>query len=223
MNKEKWIYLSHYYNNSTPGYGGKKDFQQQEERCLLKGDKCNQLKFSMSNHVGTHIDLPFHFSATGKKMQDYNSGDWFFRKVDLVEIVLSKNDLIHPHHLKALSPDIDCLLLRTKFESFRDSEEYWAENPGLTKDLADYLKKTYKNLKVIGLDIISATAQKHKDEGRLAHYAFLGSENGDPILIIEDMKLSNIGDNEKIKVLHVAPLLIESADGAPVTVSALIE
>ena len=86
--------------------------------------------------------------------------------------------------------------------------------------MARFLKSTYKNLKVIGLDFISATAFKSKEEGRLAHLAFLGSVGGPPILIIEDMKLSAINKTTKIELLHIAPWLIESADGVPVTISA---
>ena len=220
MKKDNWVYLSHMYNKDTPGYGGKKDFAIVEDRCILKGDKCNQFKLSMGNHTGTHIDLPNHFFADGKKLQNYNASDWFFNNVVCIEVDVVKNDLITSEKLPLLDENIDCLLLKTKFEEFRFQEEYWAENPGVTHELALYLKNKYKKLKVIGFDFISATAFKNKEEGRLAHLAFLGNDHGEPILLIEDMKLSPIDKNTKIESLHIAPWLIESADGVPVTVSA---
>lgn len=216
------MYLSHFFNQETPGYGGKKSFFLEEDRCMSKGDACNQLKLSLSNHVGTHIDLPYHFSASGKKMQDYAPGDWFFRNPWLVDVSATRNSLILPKHLPELPADIDFLLLRTGFEKLRSSQEYWAENPGLTPELGDYLKQKYRHLKAVGMDFISATAQQHKAQGRLAHQSFLGDANGPAILLLEDMKLGDLKPGEKISLLHVAPLLIESADGAPVTVSALI-
>lgn len=222
MKQNNWIYLSHLYNNQTPGYGGKKDFVLVEDRCISKGDKCNQVKFSMSNHTGTHIDLPFHFHAKGKVLQDYQAGDWFFSNVECLDINVKKNELIYSHHLSSFSEMTDCLLLKTNFENHRKMNEYWEENPGVTAELARYLKSHYKKLKVVGFDFISATSFKNKEEGRLAHLVFLGEEGGPPILLIEDMKLSSIKAGDKIHSLHIAPWLIESADGVPVTVSANI-
>jgi kynurenine formamidase len=222
VGKDNWIYLSHFYNAQTPGYGGKKDFEILEDRCISKGDKCNQFKISMSNHTGTHIDLPFHFHADGKVLQDYSANDWFFEHIECVELNIEKNELIYSHHLPELNKQTECLLLKTNFEDYRMEDTYWGENPGVTEELAKFLKSNYKNLKVVGFDFISATAFKKKEEGRLAHLAFLGIEGGPPILIIEDMKLSSISKTTKIESLHIAPWLIESADGIPVTVSAKI-
>ncbi len=222
MKKDNWIYLSHYYNQNTPGYGGKKDFVVQETRCISKGDKCNQVQITMNNHTGTHIDLPFHFYADGKVLQDYSANDWIFSNIAFVDIKVQKNELITSDHLPKVDQNIECLFLRTGFEKYRQEPEYWGENPGVTAELAQYLKKQYKNLKLIGFDFISATAFKNKEEGRLAHLAFLESTDGAPILLIEDMKLSALANNQKIDQLHISPLLIESADGVPVTISAKI-
>jgi arylformamidase len=221
MTDGNWIYLSHFYNDQTPGYGGKKDFVALEDRCISKGDKCNQLKISMSNHVGTHIDLPFHFHAAGRKLQDYTPSEWFFTNVEMVEVDVKKNDLLKPHHFPKFSQETECLLIKTNFENYRHDEEYWKENPGLTAELGLFFKKNYPKLKIIGVNFISATPFQNKEEGKFAHLTFLGTEGGNPILIIEDMKLSPIKSTMKIKQLNIAPFLIESADGTPVTISAL--
>ncbi len=219
----KWAYLSHYYNDSTPGYGGKQDFKIMPTKCIANGDTCNQIQFTMSNHVGTHIDLPAHFFGNGKIIKDFSPEEWLFENVVVVEVDLKNNELIQSNHLPKLSENVECLLLKTSFESKRTRSDYWQENPGLTKELGDFLKIQYKKLRVIGFDFISATAYQHREEGKLAHRAFLGNENGPAILIMEDMRLVDVSSKTKINLLIVSPLLIENADGAPVTVMAKIE
>lgn len=220
--KEKWIYLSHMLNRDTPAYGGKSDFEITEERSIKRGDKCNQLRFAMSNHTGTHIDLPYHFDPLGKKLEDYSPSFWFFNNVEWLEIDVSPGELILSSSLVDLSPEVECLLLKTDFEKFRSTEVYWNNNPGLSAEVGIFLKQRYKNLKVIGLDVISATAFKNKDEGKRAHQQFLGTTVGEPILIMEDMKLSPLQKGNKVEQIHIAPLLIETADGVPVTISAKV-
>ena len=60
--------------------------------------------------------------------------------------------------------------------------------------------------------------------GRKTHKAFLCSSYeqelklNDPILLIEDMKLSSL--HETPKKIWIAPLYFENSDGAPVTILA---
>ncbi len=218
---ENWVFLSYFYDSSTPGYGGKTDFIIENTKCISHGDSCNQFKFSMSNHVGTHIDLPFHFCKNGKKLQDYSASEWMYKKIEVVDIELDPNQLITSKILPLLNNETEALILKTQFGCFRKSEKYWKENPGLTSELGNFLKSKYKNLKLIGFDFISATSFANKQEGRLAHYSFLGSDNGCPILILEDMNLESL-NQKKILKMNISPLLIRDADGVPVTISALV-
>ena len=55
----------------------------------------------------------------------------------------------------------------------------------------------------------------HAGLAKKAHVAFLNPVKGEPILLIEDMKLNSIVSLSKV---IVAPLLIENADGAPCTI-----
>lgn len=216
-----WVYLSHFYNELTPGYGGKKNFSLQSERSIACGDKCNQFQMTIGNHVGTHIDLPYHFYEQGKKLNDYSPESWFFRHIFCLEIAVKNNQLIFPSDLfKTIPQETQCLLLKTGFEKYRSEDIYWAENPGVTDELAFYLKENFKKLRVIGFDFISATAYQNKAQGAIAHQAFLGDTGGPPILIVEDMSLINIKQGMDFESLAVAPWLIDRADGVPVTVMA---
>jgi len=73
---------------------------------------------------------------------------------------------------------------------------------------------------MIGFDWISLTGYENRTPGREAHKAFLSStinkiKNMNPVLIIEDMKLSDT-PTELMNVL-VSPLLYIQADGSPVS------
>ena len=70
------------------------------------------------------------------------------------------------------------------------------------------------------MDLISVSSYSNRSEGRKAHQAFLKPEIGNPILLVEDMKLNIKGPFSKV---IVAPLLIDKADGAPCTVLAYTE
>ena len=70
------------------------------------------------------------------------------------------------------------------------------------------------------MDLISISSYSNRSEGRKAHHAFLNPAEGEPILLIEDMKLDVFNLISKV---IVAPLRIEKADGVPVTVFAEIQ
>ncbi len=221
---EEYIYLSHYYNNATPGYGGDKEIEITSRRCISNGDKCNKLQIVMSNHAGTHIDLPFHFDQNGRRLNDYTAREWFFSKIAIVEIPLEPNELLTADKLQDnLNPDIEFLIIKTFFQKYRTSDNYWKANPGLHHKLANYFRDRFKNLKIIGFDFLSATSFQNKEEGRLAHLSFLHKDHGNPILLIEDMNLEYLNLNSRISWIHVSPLLIEDADGVPVTITAALK
>jgi kynurenine formamidase len=67
------------------------------------------------------------------------------------------------------------------------------------------------------MDLISVSSYSNRSEGRKAHHAFLNPAEGEPVLLIEDMKLDVF---DLIFKVIVAPLRIEKADGAPCTVMA---
>jgi len=186
---------------------------------MSHGDSCNQSEWTMNNHVGTHLDAPFHFSPEGKKIQEYSADSWVFEKPFLVSLPAAPSQIIDIGDWSSqISPDADLLLLKTGFESKRSSEDYWAHNPGLSPDLGKWLREHRPKLRAIGFDFISATSYDHRSVGKLAHQAFLHGSEHEPILIIEDMHLSEL--NESPKMVVILPVRVQDADGSPVTVIA---
>lgn len=214
-----WTFLSHYLNNETPTYGNYDSINITKASCIDHGDSSNGLNLNMSNHVGTHMDLPNHFHSSGKKLNDYSADEWFFKNVQLIDRNFEPEHVIQINDLTDLSIETDFLILRTGFESYRDEELYWNNNPGFAEDVGRYLRKNFPNLKVVGFDFISITGFQNRPLGRKAHYSFLGEYEGlEALRVIEDMKLAHL-EKAPSEVI-IAPLMLDNADGMQVTVFA---
>ena len=219
------ISLSHIISQSTPAYGNRDRVFIRDNSSILKGETANSSCWIFSNnHIGTHIDSPRHFSATGKKTQEFDINDFFFDKVKLVDITCTTGILISVDDFKKVgrdieNNDIELLLIRTGYEQYRATDKYWNDSPGLAAELADYFRAKYPNLRCVGFDFISLTSWNFRPEGRISHKAFLCPENNSKtILIIEDMALAQV--NNEIRQVVVAPVFVEDGNGGAVTVFA---
>jgi arylformamidase len=222
MNINKIIYLSHPYNDSTPSYGDRDQVEISPNSSIQSGETANSSRWVFTNnHIGTHVDVPYHFDLSGKEILDYAPREWIFNKVGLVDIHCEEAHLIEAQDLldDSIDSDIELLLIRTGFERYRGGEKYWKDNPGISSKLPEYLRKQFPQLRCVGFDFISITSWRHRDIGRESHLAFLKPpENQCPLLAIEDMSLNNINGN--IDWAIVSPLLIQNGNGSPVTVFA---
>lgn len=217
---DPWIFLSHILDHQTPGYGGEKAFQVTCAKALQLGHSCNQSHWTLSNHVGTHIDAPFHFSDQGKKIDEFSAHEWFFHRVCLLDLNVHPGEIIElGDWCEQVPQDADLLLLRTGFEQYRDREIYWQDNPGIGPDVGSWLRLNRPALRAVGLDFISLTSFRHRPVGKLAHQAFLDpSREGNPLLIIEDMALKKLQVSPQQVI--VLPLRVAGSDGSPVTIVA---
>lgn len=215
-----YLLLSHILRQDTPSYGNRDKVIIRVNSSIKAGETANSSCLVLSNnHIGTHIDVPRHFSVDGKRTIDYPIGDYVFEACQVIDLPLNGASLIGEEDLKGLDirSDVDLLLIRTGYEDLRGDDAYWNNNPGLAPELADYLRKTYPKLRCVGFDFISVTSWQHRPEGRLAHKAFLAPDNGDrEIWAIEDMSLKDAPS--VIKRVVVAPLLVEDGNGTAVTV-----
>ena len=216
----KYVLLSHILRQDTPSYGNRDRVIIRINSSIRGGETANSSCLVLSNnHIGTHIDVPRHFSDNGKKTMDYPIGDYIFEKCQILDVPCNAAKLISISDLTHLREDVDLLLIRTGYEAKRGTEEYWKNNPGLAPSLAGCLREKCPNLRCVGFDFISVTSWQFRAEGRLAHKAFLAPEDGGrEIWAIEDMSLANAP--ERIEKVVVAPLLVEDGNGAAVTVIA---
>jgi arylformamidase len=215
----KTVYLSYSLKNEVPVYGKTHaSLEIKHQHRMLHGDSCDTYWFGMDNHWGTHIDAPAHFCMNGKKVSDYEADFWIFKKPQVVGINIQDHLMIHVQDLYGkISEDTDLLMLNTGYGVFRGTPKYSQFNPGIHSEVAYWLRETYPNLRVIGLDFVSLSSYQNREEGKKAHVAFLSSENvGHPILILEDMDLSSLSG--ELKEVIISPLRISQLDSAPCTV-----
>lgn len=95
---------------------------------------------------------------------------------------------------------------------------YWKESPGFDSGLADYLRERFKKIHFFGFDSISLASYKWRDIGKVVHKEFLQDEH--PIIPIENMNLDMLGQKSQIHNMIISPLLVNKADGTPVTIFA---
>lgn len=189
----------------------------QKSSSIASGDTANSAHWSFPNHAGTHIDAPRHFYDEGAAITDYPPDWWIFERPCLLDVPVDADVLISPEHLRdPVPPGTDLLLLRTGFEAVRGTDRYWSANPGLSPELARWLRAEHPGVRAIGMDLLSVTAFAHRVEGRVAHRAFLDPQA--PILPIEDMALAAVSG--RLDRVIVLPLRVPEADGGPCTVLA---
>ena len=222
----KTVFLSYFLNESTPMYGNGNSFLRSNVRSISNGDSANGAVWTFPNHIGTHIDLPFHFIHNGKTLSDYQPSFWKSKKIQIIEIPdVVENELISNNRLQFIESidnrTSEMIFLKTGFGRYRGEEKYWKNNPGFLPETADFIRSLFPELKMLGFDFISLSSYQNRDIGREAHREFLKSDR--PILLIEDMNLTTVTPQTELNECTVAPLLVENADGTPVTILAEIQ
>jgi len=222
--KKNNILLSHVLKQNTPSYGNRDNVIIRCNSALKNGQSSNTSTLIFTNnHIGTHIDVPRHFSDDGFCTYQIPINEYIFSSVSIIDSpcecakIISISDI--EKHIIEKSTEL--LLIRTGYEKYREEDKYWNDNPGLSHELAEYIRKRYPSIRCVGFDFISLSSWKYRNEGKKSHEEFLiPKQDKKPIMIIEDMSLKFI--NNKIESVIVAPIFIEDGNGGPVTVFANI-
>lgn len=221
----KKVYLSHIISKNTPLYGGRNEhFNLFKTSDITEGKTANDTRIETTVHIGTHVDMPYHFYSDGQTIEDFSLDYWFFTKPLYVEIV-PKGFVIFDEIVAILNQctqnDYDILIVKTGIGVKRGTESFWQENYGFSPLLYDYLKSNFPSIRVLGFDSISISSWQERELGKLAHKAFLNPQS--PILILEDMDLSFLHNSTTLKEVIIAPLRIEKCDGLPCSVIGIID
>lgn len=221
-----WLYLSHVLREGTPLYGGVGRVTIERVRSMAEGDSSNNSGLALPAHAGTHVDAPRHFDPSGAALDDYPPDFWQSSYPFLLEVPSQPKEIIDFSRLRAALETVpiecDLLLLRTGAEAWRSREpaRYVEQGPGVAPDVAYWLRRN-RRLKFLGMDFISVSSFAHRQIGRDAHQAFLGSLGegaAAPILLVEDMALSRL--ERAPRGVWIVPMRYDAADGAPATVLA---
>lgn len=217
-----WKFLSYPLDGNAFGYGNGDRIAVKQVRDMCCGDTSNNTEFSMPTHYGTHIDFPFHFSKNGKTSSSYSAEDFVFNQVEIIEIKHTEtieDDLIRNNNLKLDDIDKNCdfLVVKTGLCHERYSEKYWKYGYGFHEETAQYLKQHLPHIKAIGFDLISLNAYQNRPAGRIAHKAFLETQD---IIIVEEMDLTKVSERTQINQLILGILPLANSDGAPCSILA---
>lgn len=213
------IFLSHVLDEQTPSYGNRNKFLVEKKSNISKGDMANDTFISTTVHIGTHIDMPYHFYENGQTIEKFEATFWLFNNPLIIEIyqeeLIIKDNLINK--LKEIEDvGYDILIVKTGSGHFRGEEKFFELNYGFHPDIYDYLIAHFKSIRVVGFDSISVSSFSNRILGREAHKRFLNPKK--PILLLEDMKLDLISESSRFKNIIVAPTRIAKCDGLPCTV-----
>lgn len=225
MKMSKSIYLSFILDKNTPTYGNRNKFICEKRSDISNGDVANDSSLNTTVHIGTHIDMPYHFFEDGQTIEDFNI-DFFSSSnvlyLDLIpKDIIIKDDLIEKLNVVKNKEKYEILIIKTGICNRRDQNEFWENNFGFAPEIADYLRTNFPNVRIIGFDSISISSFSNRMLGRKSHKAFLNPNK--PILLLEDMDLTKLDKESQISKIVIAPLRIANCDGLPCTVIAEVK
>lgn len=225
MLQSKRLYLSYVLDKDTPTYGDRNTFECIKKSDISKGDVANDSSISTTVHIGTHIDMPYHFFEEGQTIEDFSIDYFSSDKVLFIDIIphhtIIKDDLITLLQNVQNKLEYEFLIIKTGICNKRNEEVFWKENYGFHPSIADYIRKEFPKVRIIGFDSVSVSSFSNRMLGREAHRAFLDPKQ--PLLILEDMDLRDLNKNSTITTMDIVPLRIAKCDGLPCTVLAEVK
>lgn len=212
----KLIDLSQTLENGMTVFPGAPDATFEKVGNLDEGDLYSLIKFSMTTHVGTHVDCNSHTKKGGfcTDTQDIN----FFAGSGIVL------DCSHYGMKSEIGVEIlddyalegkEYILFHTGWDRYWSVDGYWTDYPVLSDELMDYLSN-HKTVKGIGVEYGSIDPV---EDGNLSkHGIFLKNEKA----VIEN--LTNLKSLiEKEFIFLALPLKFKNGDGSPVRAVAMLD
>lgn len=216
----RYLRISYTHRLDSPRFPGNPGNQIRPVLSFDAGNSCNAAEVVLFNHNGTHIDFPNHYWPEGKRLFDYQIEDFVFRQPAIIDVQVEERQPISAQALESHELEIadrDLLLIRTGFSCKRRSPSY-VNNPYLTTDAADYLRRQ-RGLRALGIDFLSVTNAHFQNLGDQVHRILLNHQpDGKPLLLIEDLDLSEAETIKRFRAVFVIPLFVEGVDGMPCTV-----
>lgn len=178
----------------------------------LDSDGYNLELVFMSTHTGTHIDAPSHFTKNGKTI-DKIPVSRLMTSALLIELPKARNGLITKTDLTDFEnkhgsiPSHATVVFYTGWQKNLSKKNYFTQNPGLSKNAAEYL--VLKKINLVGID--SPSIDAGSDQKFTAHHILLKNN----ILIVENLTNLALIKTPEFSLV-VLPLKLKNASGSPV-------
>ncbi|MFD1735589.1 arylformamidase [Bacillus salitolerans] len=197
-----WIDISMPLNETTAVWPGDTRFLFSLNWSKQHTGSVNVGKIEMSTHTGTHIDAPYHFDDSGKKIHDYNLERFIGNA--LVVSLETKKSICIDDVVDIDTQGVEKLLLKTN--AWKDRSIFPDSIPCIEPGVAECLAR--KGIKLLGLDLPSVDPIDSKE--LVAHHELASQD----ILILEGLVLKDVnpGHYEMVAV----PLSIKGGDASPV-------
>jgi arylformamidase len=201
MKEKQWIDISMTLTNDIGIWPGDTPFTFQLSFTKEQTKSVNIGEFSTSVHTGTHLDAPFHYENTGKKVHELDVS-LFIGPATVVDV--RGHTMIGRKELEKFNLDGVTRLLLRSFD--RKDQQFPDSFPVLREDVGPFLKE--KGIHLIGTDCPSIDPVDSKSVS--AHHSL--HQNG--VYILENLVLKDVtpGKYELIAL----PLSIYGGDASPV-------
>lgn len=197
----RWVDVSIPLRNGMTVWPGDPPFDLVPERRIAAQEGCNTSRLSLATHTGTHVDAPWHFEESGKRLDALDPAVFFG---DALVIALPDVQVIRPEDLgtHSLPPRV---LFKTRNSDFPVDAPFTSDYVAVGEDAARRLVE--EGVRLVGVDYLSVAPRKQP--GQVTHHILLENE----VLVVEGLRLAPIPPG--IHPFVVLPLPVAGADGAP--------
>ncbi len=166
----------------------------------------------LSTHTGTHMDAPYHFTPNGPTIDQIEVHRYICSNALLIRIQKNSNQLITRNDIESKCKyeikEKDTIVLSTGWEKeIKQKDNYIKNNPGLSKDAAEYLVE--KSINAVAIDCPSIDVGN--ESKYIAHEILLSSQ----ILVVENLCNLHKFSNKKFNLI-ITPLKFVGASGSPI-------
>lgn len=218
----KFIDLSHVIEEGVVTYKGLPapiicDFWTREEskQWYEEGTSFQMGKIEMVSNTGTYLDTPFHRYEDGKDLSEILIEQTAMLDAVMVSVPFEEHLSIDKSFLEGLDLTGKAVLVHTGWDKKWKTDEYYAGNPFLTADAAEYL--VIQGVKLVGID--SHNIDDVAGKSRPVHTILLKNE----ILIVEHLcNLNEIPVNTPFK-FSATPPKVKGMGTFPVRAYAVLE
>lgn len=200
----KLIDISQTLEKPMAGYPSLPSFERKWLRHYQNGDENAVSQITMAVHNGTHMDAPYHYCESGRKILEVEL-ERYYGLCQVIEV---------PQEYKSISLDFveqfedlaERVLFKTSNSALRYEDKKFHEDfVFLEGNAAAYLIE--KGVKLIGIDYCSIDGRGTK--GKPAHHAILDHDGS----ILEGINLTHVEAGNYI--LSCLPIKIDNIEGSP--------
>ena len=172
-------------------------------RRISDGDYVNLSSLQINNHAGTHVDAPYHFIESGKRIHQLDLSIFIgdARVVEINEHTITAS-LLEKKHI----PSTERILLKTGGSRLYAEKKFKTDFPALDESGARWLVE--RGVKLIGIEYLSI--EHYGDASLRVHHVLLSNE----IVILEGLNLEDVPPGEYR--LIALPLNLDETEAAPV-------